>query len=170
MEIDLEDSGRLLIDQQSYLIPELQLMVGFDQKSPHHPERDLLKHTQQVLRLAKKYYKKDPSLRDELLIAAVFHDIAKPVCWQVNKKDPEFRTFYGHDIEGSKMFKEIDARFGLSVKHGFSQSKVTWLIEQHIRICKLDNMRIYKQDQLKSHALFKELEILRDCDTKGRKP
>lgn len=170
MNVILEPSGRLFLDSKDYVIPELQEMVGFKQKNPHHPEDDLMIHVEQVVENAKTAIDDDPTLRKELLIAAVFHDIAKPVCWQVSKKNPNHRTFYGHDKHGAKMFKDVDIKFGLSDKHDFSRDDVIWLIDNHIKILQYDKMRDFKRKQLEDHLFFKELKILRKCDEEGRIP
>lgn len=169
MIVVLEKSGRLILDDKDYVIPEVQEMVGFRQKNPHHPEDDLMEHVSQVVDNAKQAKIDDSALRDELLIAAVFHDISKPICWQVSRKNPEHRTFFGHDKKSAEMFVEIDKRYGLSEKHAFSQAAVEWLIAQHIRIMNYKEMKASKRKLLEDHLFFKELTTLRKCDTEGRK-
>ena len=66
-------------------IPELNSMVGFEHKHPHH-HLDVWEHTLLVLKNLNEYNDL------ELKMAGLLHDIGKPFSYQ----DGEVRHFYGH--------------------------------------------------------------------------
>ncbi|WP_040215125.1 CCA tRNA nucleotidyltransferase [Clostridium polynesiense] len=89
--IQLEKSSLL-----KYILPEVQKMVGFDQKNPHH-DKDIFIHTLTVM---------DNTPKDLYLrLAGLFHDIAKPVTFSMDKKG--IGHFYGHDKVGTELTEKI---------------------------------------------------------------
>lgn len=76
------------------IIPEIESMVGFDHKHPHH-HLDVFNHT--LLALSKSPC--DFKLRLVLLL----HDVGKPFSYQ----EGEVRHFKDHPLVSSKMSKEI---------------------------------------------------------------
>ncbi|MBQ8044521.1 MAG: HD domain-containing protein [Clostridia bacterium] len=76
------------------LIPEIQSMIGFNHKHPHH-HLDVWEHTLEVIR-------KLNTLDLELNTAALFHDIGKPFCYQ----EGEVRHFYGHPKVSEKIARQ----------------------------------------------------------------
>jgi tRNA nucleotidyltransferase (CCA-adding enzyme) len=77
-------------------MPELLEGYGIEQKVGHAD--DVYWHTLKTV----------DSAADEVKLAALFHDIAKPRCDMGNG------NFYGHDVEGAKMAREIMARMKFS--------------------------------------------------------
>ncbi len=113
------------LDLLTELIPEFKACIGFDQHNPYHYQT-VDEHTYTVLN----------SVGDDLEIrlAALLHDISKPLCFSIKKKDPLHYSFYGHDIASSNMARIILNRFGLNKE----------AIE---RICKyiLNHQKVYSQ-------------------------
>jgi len=107
-----------------HIFPELlELKKNFE-----HLEQNILEHTLKVvefldfyLRYLDKspfhYYKhrfeilNKPENKAILVISAIFHDIAKPQTYSYENGEVHF---YGHDVIGAKMFKEIGRRLSFS--------------------------------------------------------
>ncbi|MCS7245361.1 MAG: HD domain-containing protein [candidate division WOR-3 bacterium] len=107
-----------------YLFPELS-----DLKKPlPFLEQNILEHTLKVVEFLDFYLKyldkspfhyylhrfkvlEKPENRAILVIAAIFHDIAKPKTHSYENGEVHF---YGHDVEGAKIFKEIAKRLSFS--------------------------------------------------------
>ncbi len=90
----LKDSGLLEI-----FLPELLEGVGVNQ--PEYHVEDVFEHSLKALDLAE----------DSVKVAALFHDIGKP---RTMTKDEEGTHFYGHDLKGAEMTKEILTRLRFS--------------------------------------------------------
>jgi len=91
-------------------IPELLEGVGVDQ--PEYHKYDVFKHALRTVDLAD----------DSVKLAALFHDIAKP-------RKKEGSHFYGHDVLGSKMTREIMKRLKFSNKE---IERVSRLVRWHM--------------------------------------
>lgn len=98
------------------LIPEIQNMIGFEPKHPHH-YLDVWEHTLEVIR-------KLNTLDLELNTAALFHDIGKPFCYQ----EGEVRHFYGHP----EISEEIARRTLLKLDFDLNFiDRVSYLVKTH---------------------------------------
>lgn len=111
--INLEKSGIL-----KHILPEIQKMAGFDQKNPHH-DKDIFMHTLSVVDNTPK----DKNLR----LAALFHDIAKPVTFSVDNKC--IGHFYGHDKIGTEITEKVLKRLTFDNK---TIDIVTRLVKDHM--------------------------------------
>lgn len=80
-----------------YMIPELNLQVGYNQNSKYH-SKELYRHTIEVIDLCPK----DIDLR----WAALLHDIAKPFTPTLNKKSGYF-NYIDHEIVGAEFVDKI---------------------------------------------------------------
>ena len=109
------------------LIPELNNMIGFDHKHPHH-HLDVWYHTLEVLN--------NLNSNDlELNIAALFHDIGKPYSYQ----EGEIRHYNGHPEKSYDLTIKILTRLGYD--NNFID-RVSYLVKYHdslINPNKLDN-------------------------------
>lgn len=85
------------------IIPEVKTMIGFEQNNPYHIY-DVYKHTLEVL----KYVKPNKQTR----LAALFHDIGKPVTYTVDEQG--IGHFYGHQDKSVEIAKEIMKRLKYS--------------------------------------------------------
>lgn len=84
-------------------LPAIAAMVGFDQRSPYHPEGDLFLHTRQVVeRIAT--LSDDPDLR----WAALYHDTGKPGSLWVDEAG--VGHYYAHPERGNEDHEVISAR------------------------------------------------------------
>ncbi|MEK7598805.1 MAG: HD domain-containing protein [Patescibacteria group bacterium] len=111
--IDMLHQTRLL----NYVIPELEKGVGVKQN--RHHIYTIYKHS--ILSL-----KHCPSLKLEVRLAALLHDIAKP---QTKRGEGKFATFYNHDHAGARVARKILERLRFS-KEIINQ--VGLLIDNHM--------------------------------------
>ena len=98
------------------IIPQIKPMIGFNHSHPHH-HLDVWKHTL----LALSFSENDLTIRLTLLL----HDIAKPVCFQI---DGDVKHFHGHAEKSSKMAKKILKKLDYEKK---LIDEVCYLIEYH---------------------------------------
>jgi poly(A) polymerase len=104
-------------DLLRYLLPELQLQVGFEQNSRYH-DRTLFAHTLAVVEATPP----DVTLR----WAALLHDIGKPYM-RVDK--PDRSTYVRHDLLGA----EIVERMALYLKWGNRRrDEIASLVRDHM--------------------------------------
>lgn len=98
------------------LIPQIQNMIGFDHKHPHH-HLDVWEHTLEVIRNLN-------TLDLELNMAALFHDIGKPFCYQ----EGDVRHFYGHPEVSEKITREVLLKIGFDLSF---IERVVYLVKTH---------------------------------------
>ena len=79
-----------------WMIPELWLQYGYDQRTPHH-EFDLWEHTCRVVAACPK----DVNLR----YAALLHDVGKP--FAMTQKPSGQCNYVGHELVGAELVKKI---------------------------------------------------------------
>ena len=99
--IDLMRESKLL----SYIIPELEWGIGCEQLGFH--DKDVYTHILLTVQAAA-----DASFPLSVRLAALFHDIAKPLCRAGNEEVGY--TFYNHDTEGERLTREILLRLKCS--------------------------------------------------------
>jgi putative nucleotidyltransferase with HDIG domain len=85
-----------------YLVPELLRGVGIDQNQAH--SFDVWEHNLRTLQHAAD--KKWPL---HVRLSAIFHDISKPETRRYSKEKNDY-TFYGHDVVGGRVSREIMER------------------------------------------------------------
>ncbi len=131
------------------LIPEIEDMKGIKAGDNfHHPEKDVFIHTIAALS------KLDRNASIELIFAIMLHDIGKPIT-ALN------RHFYDHAQAGAEMSEIILTRLKFDPE---IIQNIKWLISQHMRIRKINEMREFKKIQLIEHPLFNELLRLLNAD------
>lgn len=101
-----------------YIIPEFLPCIGFEQKNPHH-NLDVYKHILAVLNSTPQNL--------ILRLSALFHDIAKPKCFTLDKNG--VGRFFRHEVESSIMAKNIMQRMKYSNKE---IEAVTILVKNHM--------------------------------------
>ena len=129
------------------IIPELRDMFGFDQKSKYHPN-DLYVHTLNVVEHVESNH--------ILKLSALFHDIGKTVCYQVDEKDSEIYHFIGHEEKS----KEIALRNLKNLRYSSDEiEKISFLVLYHDYwfSTKLKSMRKFM-----SHLPEKDSDLLVD--------
>lgn len=82
------------LDYLLVLVPEIQYMIGFDQKHPHH-HLDVWNHTLLALSLSQNDF--------DIRLCLLLHDIGKPFSYQ----EGEVRHFKGHAETSSKIARVI---------------------------------------------------------------
>lgn len=100
------------------VLPELLPMIGCDQNRYH--AFDVWDHTLAVVDACRP----DPVLR----LAALLHDVAKPVVRGVNDKTGDY-TFYHHEVAGGQMADRIGALLKLSNQQ---RDFVSSVVRQHL--------------------------------------
>jgi tRNA nucleotidyltransferase (CCA-adding enzyme) len=103
-----------------FILPELQKSVGFNQQNPHH-DKDIFEHTLTVVENCPREL--------NLRIAALLHDIAKPICFTIDKGG--IGHFYGHDKKGVILSAQILRRLKFDNE---SISKITLLVKEHMNV------------------------------------
>ncbi len=100
-----------------YLLPEMQIQVGYDQNNPHHT-LDLFEHTLAVVAATEP----DPTVR----WAALLHDVGKPAA---RFEKPGCSAYHGHELIGA----ELVERLALYLKWSATRREdVTRLVREHI--------------------------------------
>lgn len=82
-----------------YILPEIKDSIGCEQGGAH--AYDVYEHILRTLQAAA-----DKGFSTEMRLAALLHDIAKPATRRTGGKNKEF-TFFGHEVVGAKMTKQI---------------------------------------------------------------
>lgn len=101
-----------------HIIPELEKCVKFHQRNPHH-DKDVFDHIMGVLDNTKK----DLVLR----LAALMHDIAKPLCFSIDEND--IGHFYRHHMMGMDITESILKRLKYDNK---TIESVKILVKEHM--------------------------------------
>lgn len=142
----------IILNEVFYYIPELILTKDFDQKNPHHPEKYLFIHLENVA---------NQLIPDvDLFVAAVFHDLGKLYTAKPHKRNPDHMTYHAHEHVSARIFKAYHKKYLFPV----DEEKVHWIIKQHMRINRMDEMRPEKQDYLKQHVHYNSLYKFNQAD------
>jgi poly(A) polymerase/tRNA nucleotidyltransferase (CCA-adding enzyme) len=143
----------------SLIVPEIEMGIGVEQNSAH--SYTVFEHNLRALQHAA-----NKGWSFHVKLAALFHDVAKPHTkgWNEVKKD---HTFYGHDVVGAKITKQILTRLKFSRE---TVDIVTKLVRYHLFFSDtekitLSAVRRLLQNVGKDHIW--ELMNLRACDRIG---
>ncbi len=134
------------------LIPELLAMKACPQPKNYHSEGDVWTHTRLALSqlLSPEFKKEFPEDLDaQIVLAVLFHDIAKPVTIETPEKDGTDRIrFHQHDRIGAKMIRKIVNKLKLSSyakgsRYYVDEDRLAWLVEKHLILVQgeIDQMR-----------------------------
>lgn len=129
------------------LIPELEYMIGFNQKHPHH-HLDLWEHTKYALSLSEKDF--------EIRLSLLLHDIGKPFSYQ----EGEVRHFKGHAKVSSEMSREILDRLGYEKE----------LIDRICKYVELHDTPIKENDLKSDPEFYSKLYKIQYCDALAHNP
>ncbi len=91
---DIVESINRNMDSLLQIIPEIENMIGFEHKHPHH-HLDVWNHTLLALSLSEKDF--------DIRLCLLLHDIGKPFSYQ----DEEVRHFRNHAKVSANMFSII---------------------------------------------------------------
>ncbi|MEJ8552999.1 CCA tRNA nucleotidyltransferase [Tepidibacter sp. Z1-5] len=114
-----------------YILPELDKCVGFDQKNFYH-DKDVFDHIMSVV----DYTPCNIKTR----LAALFHDVAKPICFSIDEKG--VGHFYGHNIKGERLTERILKRLKFDNN---TIEDVCILIKEHMNMPNLENKKSIKK-------------------------
>ena len=115
MQEDVVKSIRDNYDSLIDIIPEIESMVGFDHKHPHH-HLDVFEHTLLALSRAPHDF--------EIRLVLLLHDIGKPYSCQ----EGEVRHFKGHPLVSCNMSNEILKRLNFNDEE---IKELCYLIKEH---------------------------------------
>ena len=104
----------------SKLIPSFRGVYNYNQNNPHHKFL-LHEHIISVV--------ENTPLDLELRLAALFHDVAKPLC--ESKDEQGISHFFGHDLQSSKLAIKEMTRLGYEEQ---TIKNVAGLIRHHMKI------------------------------------
>src|SRR5438034_7579978 len=152
---DLLDSSGLM----GAILPELEAMKGVLQPEQFHPEGDVFVHTRLMLQLLPE------EVSVPLVLAVLFHDVAKPVTATVDKTGRI--RFIEHDRIGAQMTEAIMRRLRFS---GAEIDATIEMVRQHMVFKDAPNMRVAKLKRFMARPTFgEELELHRvDCESSHR--
>src|SRR5881227_2521840 len=152
---DLLDSSGLM----RAILPELDTMKGVLQPEQFHPEGDVFVHTRLMLQLLPE------EVSVPLVLAVLFHDVAKPVTATVDKTGRI--RFNEHDRIGAQMTEAIMRRLRFS---GAEIDATIEMVRQHMVFKDAPNMRVAKLKRFMARPTFEdELELHRvDCQSSHR--
>ena len=127
---------------------------GKDEMVPHN----VLMHTRIVFRKCLYKYNNFSHLID-LLLSAIFHDLGKVDTTKLNKHDKW--SSYGHEAESAKIVK----RHKEWIEHkGGNFDRVYNIVNEHMRIKHIDEMRPAKKQKLFDNPFFAEIVMFNKCD------
>ena len=152
---DLFDSSGLM----GAILPELEAMKGVLQPEQFHPEGDVFVHTRLMLQLLPE------EISAPLVLAVLFHDVAKPVTATVDKTGRI--RFNEHDRIGAEMTDAIMRRLRFS---GDEIEATVEMVRQHMVFKDAPKMRVAKLKRFMARSTFdEELELHRvDCESSHR--
>lgn len=154
------------------VLPEILVLQGCEQPPQFHPEGDVFKHTRIMLGLL------PPDASLPLVLAVLFHDIAKPATFMVDETGRI--RFNGHDRLGAVMTSNILRRLK------FSNDVIDPAVEavanhmvfkdvQQMRVSKLkrflarttieDELELHRVDCASSHGMLDNYHYLRAKQT-----
>ena len=138
-----------------YVLPEVCAMHGVDQNPAHHPEGDVYVHTLGLL----SHLQPGSSLT--LALAALLHDVAKPVT-AVRKPSTGQNTFHGHEDVGAEMADTVLRRL---VFPNEVVDVVVSHVKQHMDFLQVRDMRRGKLARFVRQENFAELHELHRLDS-----
>lgn len=141
-------------DVMALLIPELGPCRGFLQYNPHHIF-DVWTHTVNVVG--------NVPPTPELRLAALLHDVGKPVCFSMDKN--LVGHFYGHAVAGAAMAEEILHRLRFD---GHTVRAVTQLVRRHDRDFPETERAMRRMLAEFGEATVRQLFCLRAADRMGK--
>ncbi len=113
--------------------PHSLMVMNICDQLIHHPEH----HFSRGLETVKNYFNNDRRIA-LLKLAALFHDIGKPLARGINPNTGRF-TFYGHDKIGADLMSQIAERLKLPKSDRWF---LTTLVTEHLHILSLSDPKV----------------------------
>ena len=130
------------------IIPEIEAMIGFEHKHPHH-HLDVWEHTLFALSLSPNFF--------DIRLALLLHDIGKPHCFQ---EDKDIRHFKGHPEKSAYMAGIILKRLN------YSEDYINYICE----IIKRHDIPLTEDDISLNPQLSKIIFEVQKCDALAHNP
>ena len=142
-----------------HILPEMLATKGVKQPIEYHQEGGVLQHSLKALHDLPEEW-----LDLELAWAVFFHDIGKPSTFELK---PDRIHFDGHAQVSAQITKKVLQRLKFSK---VQISKITWLVDHHMTIGHILQMKRVHQVNLFLHPWFEDLMKLHWCDEHGSIP
>lgn len=143
-------------DVLSAVIPELGLMIGFDQHNPHHIY-DVMEHTAAVV--------ENTPAEADLRLAALLHDIGKPRCFTMDEDG--VGHFIGHEKLGAQMAEDIMTRLKADSE---TKNRVVLLVAHHFDLIHPSKKAVKRALSKLTPEMFFELTALIRADNLALAP
>lgn len=133
----------------------------------YHLEWDVWTHTLMTIEyLNSMKLSKNKTEKLDLYWTMLLHDYTKPICYSQDEKW-EWH-YYWHEKSGAELFKShVSKQLPFSKK---SIEKISWIIENHLRIFKVFEMKTLKSRTLMIHKYWPDLMIIWEADHMWRLP
>ena len=172
MAITVHDRVFAALDNP-HIHPEIAALIDCPQDHRHHPEGDVRTHTVYVYYEARAIAERDRlrgSDYDDLMLAALCHDLGKPATTEVHADGRV--TSYGHDIAGEAPTISLLTRLGVD---GATIDRVVGLVREHmahVHMSDVTEKAVRKvRRRLEEHgASLVQLTRLIEADHYGRPP
>ncbi len=146
-----------LLDETGLLgpvLPEISAMKGVEQPPAFHPEGDVFEHTLLCLQELDRLEHRTATLA----LGVLLHDVGKPVTQTFEDRI----RFNHHDKVGAEMARDICNRLRMPKR---DTARIAWLVEQHMRVSAIPNMRESKRKRFVREDGFDELLALARIDS-----
>jgi len=152
--------GELVSSAPKEIQDILQKCEETPQSSIWHPEASDAKVPHNVLAHTRLVFDRTREYNDiNLLISALFHDLGKPSTLSVNKQGKY--SNHGHERVSANLVDRHRAWVG-SLGAKFMQVKE--IVDNHMKIKMIEEMRPHKQEALRNLRTYSELEKFTKCD------
>jgi hypothetical protein len=132
---------------------------GIPQRPDYHPEGNTLKHVIMVVKRAMREYPDNMNI----ILAAIFHDIGKDETFATHPKTGH-PTAYGHEEKSGDLVRKCADWI---TSKGGDPEVVEFIVRNHMKAHKMDQMRPVKQEVLRAHPSFPDLERFERLDRGG---
>lgn len=126
-------------DILTFILPEIQLMLGFEQHNPYHIY-DVWQHTLAALAQVDGFL---------LRLAILFHDIGKPSCFQMDAH--QIGHFYGHAAVSAQIASKAFRRMKLTGVEGITKQD----LKDCVTLIRLHDAKIEPTPKAVRRILFK---------------
>lgn len=155
------------IDALGVVLPELEFLKGVAQPEEFHSEGDVWAHTKKVFSSLERVFAEENGgeVDEEVVWAALFHDIGKPSTFSHHKGDRI--RFNNHDKIGGEMARSALRRLRFP---GQTVKDIQWLVSHHMFARNFDTMREAKRRRYALHPLMPKLLMVMKADLYGTEP
>jgi len=140
-----------------YILPEIDVMEGFQHTPAHHPEGNVIQHTIAALRT---YKGNDPTVN----MAILLHDVGKPETYKFDTEKGT-HTYHGHEGESKRILEKIADRLKLQNK---MKDALIFAASNHMNYFNIPKMSNSTIAQLLKSPYFDVLQQVALADTKAR--